>query len=113
MDEILFDPNETYTVKGSIIVRGSDNASIPMADGNGDYEAYKLWLAAGGEPVIIPEPNPRRAEILAELARIDSVYRTPRTLADAALGDEWAIGRLQTAETLAAPLRAELAELEQ
>ena len=62
-----------------------------------------------------PEPpspeEVRKGEILEELAKIDTEYRTDRTLADAVLGNEWAVARLQEAERLAEPLRQELAEL--
>ena len=62
-----------------------------------------------------PEPpspeEVRKGEILAELAKIDTEYRTDRTLADAVLGNKWAIARLEEAERLAEPLRTELAEL--
>lgn len=30
--------------------RLEDSADIPAADGNADYEGYKLWLAAGNTP---------------------------------------------------------------
>lgn len=43
------------------ILRLSDNASIPFADGNADYEDYKAWLAAGNAP----DPAEDRAAILA------------------------------------------------
>ncbi|MDR0454760.1 MAG: hypothetical protein LBH05_08120 [Deferribacteraceae bacterium] len=55
--------------------------------------------------------NDRESKILDELEKIDKEYRTPRTLADAVLGNEWAINRLKEAEELAEPLRIELAEL--
>ena len=32
------------------VKRLSDNACIPFADGNIDYEEYKLWLADGNTP---------------------------------------------------------------
>lgn len=33
------------------VCRLSDFASIPMVDGNSDYEKYKEWLAAGNTPL--------------------------------------------------------------
>lgn len=70
----------------------------------------KLYFA-GEDPQEVPAEI-RIREIKAALARIDAEYRTPRTLADAATGDAWAIARLAEAEALAAPLREELRELE-
>lgn len=42
-----------YKLQGKSVLRLSDNASIPMANGNRDYEEYKEWLANGG----VPEPE--------------------------------------------------------
>lgn len=63
----------------------------------------KLWKK---EPS--PAALPRNIEIKMELSRIDAEYRTQRTIAAAALGDTFAIRRLEEAEKLCAPLRAEL-----
>ena len=38
-----------YKYSGNCIKRLSDNASIPMVDGNRDYEAYKIWVEDGGQ----------------------------------------------------------------
>ena len=34
-----------------VIERMSDKVYIPFADGNTDYEEYKLWLEAGNTPL--------------------------------------------------------------
>lgn len=38
-------------IPSSTILRLSDNASIPMDEGNIDYQAYLKWLAEGNEPL--------------------------------------------------------------
>ena len=40
----------SYQTEPTNVIRLSDGASIPFADGNMDYEAYKLWLSEGNEP---------------------------------------------------------------
>lgn len=42
---------------GSGVVRTSDNAVIPIAPGNADYQAYQAWLADGNAPDPIPSPT--------------------------------------------------------
>ena len=32
------------------VIRTTDGASIPMAEGNTDYRNYQVWLAAGNTP---------------------------------------------------------------
>ena len=51
------------TLTGDSVIRISDSAFIPFADGNRDYEEYKEWLSAGN----IPEPAQNAAEKLASL----------------------------------------------
>lgn len=76
--------------------------------------AYKINPESFEEEAARPAPDSklvRRAEIQAELSRIDTEYRTLRTLADAATGSEWALERLVQADTLSKLLREELKEL--
>ena len=40
----------SYQTEPTNVIRLSDGASIPFADGNMDYEAYKLWLSKGNTP---------------------------------------------------------------
>jgi hypothetical protein len=40
------------------IKRLSDNAFIPPAEGNTDYQEYLTWLAEGNTPLPAPEPEP-------------------------------------------------------
>ena len=51
------------TLTGESVIRLSDSAFIPFADGNRDYEEYKEWLSAGNTP----EPAQNAAEKLAAL----------------------------------------------
>ena len=49
--------SESYTLTEHGVIRGSDNASIPNADGNRDWQAYQEWLAGGNTPApYVPEP---------------------------------------------------------
>jgi len=41
----------SYQTEHTNVIRLSDGASIPFADGNMDYEEYKLWLAEGNTPL--------------------------------------------------------------
>jgi len=42
-----------YKLNKNSVTRLEDGAIIPFANGNGDYEKYKQWLAEGN----IPEPE--------------------------------------------------------
>ena len=46
--KILKDP---YSGKQSGVLRLSDNASIPLSEGNTDYQEYLKWLEAGNTPL--------------------------------------------------------------
>lgn len=87
----------------SYIIRLSDNASIPMVDGNYDYKDYLAWLAAGNTPQPAdPYTKPRVSEILNELQLIDS--KSVRALRE---NDTARINALEAqAETLRVELRS-------
>ncbi len=38
------------TTGGNVIIRAADGASIPVAPGNADYQAFLAWEAAGNTP---------------------------------------------------------------
>lgn len=48
-----------YKLNENSITRLSDNACIPLAEGNTDYQTYLAWLANGNtpEPADIPDPQ--------------------------------------------------------
>ena len=48
-------------IKTNSVKRLADGACIPFADGNIDYEEYKLWLSEGN----IPEPEFTDEELVA------------------------------------------------
>ncbi|VVE46496.1 hypothetical protein [Pandoraea terrigena] len=45
-----------YITEG-FVTRISDGATIPMADGNIDYEAYKRWISQGNIPQEAPKDS--------------------------------------------------------
>lgn len=51
------------TKQGNSVIRLSDGSYIPFADGNRDYEDYKIWIAAGN----VVDPAQTLAEQLAEV----------------------------------------------
>ena len=42
--------------------RLSDNAFIPMSEGNTDYQAYLVWLDEGNEPLPVDKPQVQSIE---------------------------------------------------
>ena len=98
----------TYTQHPSGGVVRDDGALIPNDERNADWQAYLAWAASGNTAASAPaSPNPRIAGIKQALSAIDD--KKVRALTDAVLSGDKA--RLQTLETQAATLRAELATL--
>lgn len=81
----------------STIVRLADGAFIPADTGNGDYQAYLAWVAAGNVPEPVPvvdwrptavaDLNELRAKLLGILSsmQMDYVARGQTANADAVL----------------------------
>jgi hypothetical protein len=71
----------TYQLtSGDTILRLSDNAYIPQAPGNRDYQEYLEWLEEGNEPLPAPPPPPPGPDYLAfwEALMSSSVYASIR-----------------------------------
>ena len=51
-------PNDFMGQPAEGIKRLSDNAFIPPAEGNTDYQTYLAWLDEGNTPLPAPEPAP-------------------------------------------------------
>ena len=72
------------------VIRQADGACIPFAEGNADYQQYLAWLAEGNTPESAdPLPNPRIAEIYAELDANDRKYFRAVAEGDVARIAEW------------------------
>ena len=46
-----------FETESKIVLRLSDNAHIPFAEGNMDYQDYLKWVAEGNTPEPADEPN--------------------------------------------------------
>lgn len=54
------------------VIRLSDGAFIPFAEGNRDYAEYQEWLSHGNTPLSPdPEPDTTKQEALQRLKEID------------------------------------------
>jgi hypothetical protein len=98
------------TKQGNSVIRLSDGATIPFANGNSDYQQYLIWVAQGN--TVTPAQTP--AEILGDaqeaqkaiiLAAYNNVMFTPVTFTNAAKvtsvyqTDEGSLGVLLKATT--------------
>ena len=66
-----------YKLNENSVTRLADGASIPFADGNVDYEAYKQWLSEGNTP----EPQYTEEE-LAQQAKDKAIAEAKQYLSD-------------------------------
>jgi hypothetical protein len=54
MYKLIQNPMQT---EANAVMRLSDNAQIPFAEGNTDYQAYLKWVAEGNTPAPADEGN--------------------------------------------------------
>lgn len=59
------------------VLRMADQARIPFAEGNPDYQDYLAWLAAGGVPLPAATPVPEAVEALQALLALDAAGLAP------------------------------------
>ena len=64
------------TKENNSVIRLSDSACIPFAEGNRDYAEYLEWLASGNVPQPVDEPA--REETLAALTSAIQLYMDNR-----------------------------------
>lgn len=76
-----------------------------------NFTGVEWAMATYSVPVIPAPPNPRKAEILARLAEIDIITDKPRTRRELSLNRQATKDWLQTLDTEASTLRAELGGL--
>jgi len=84
------------------ILRVEDNVQFPMADGNSDYEAFRLWVAMGNAPA---DPQLTDAELDAHArsrreALLEQTDGLIAPLADAALLDALTAGQREQLQAL-------------
>jgi hypothetical protein len=48
---------DSYLGPANVVIRLSDNASIPFDPSNIDYQEYLKWLAEGNEPLPPDQPE--------------------------------------------------------
>lgn len=48
-----------YKLSTHGVIRLSDNAFIPLDEGNTDYQAFLAWRAQGGVPAPVDTPDPK------------------------------------------------------
>lgn len=76
-----------------------------------NWTGHSWVMVTYTDPVIPTPPNPRKAEILNELALIDTQTTKPRTMRELQLGNQATIAWVTAKDAEAAALRAELASL--
>ena len=101
LDGIDYQITEDYPQAGDYVYTKVHEYAVKNPHEVAEYEDTPLY-----------QPT-RLEEIDMELKRIDEQYRTARTLAEAAMGNNYAIERLKQAEERAAALRQERAALNQ
>ncbi len=69
MYQLTFDP--------AVILRTTDNAFIPVAPGNSDYQAYLAWVAAGNTPAPIPLAQAKAQQLALLQTAYDAARQVP------------------------------------
>jgi hypothetical protein len=59
-----------YKLNQNSVTRLADGASIPLVDGNRDYEEYKQWLSEGNTPLPEFTEEELQAKAVAEATRL-------------------------------------------
>lgn len=95
-----------YRLLKSGVLRKSDSACIPFADGNRDYEEYKAWLAEGNtpDPEDVPDPKIAIQAQIDQLERESMMNRGTRELQMRLIEKEAAAMAVQYGTTVAAVL---------
>lgn len=79
-----------YKLLDNSVLRLTDNTRIPFADGNKEYEEYKLWLAEGNEPEPFEsEADKLKKDLDAQFAAIDAERDTALNRGVNWNGDFW------------------------
>ncbi|MDH0100119.1 hypothetical protein N7320_02165 [Stutzerimonas stutzeri] len=88
-----------YQLTDNGVIRLSDNASIPNAEGNRDWQEYQVWLADGNSPLPVPPPTEEQLRSIWKAERAAAVEAIVVTTAAGNIfdGDETSQARMARA----------------